>query len=306
MKKKIIITGSSGFLGTHLMKQLDHEYNEVFAPSSKDLNLLNYDDFRNISDKFDEIYHLAAWTQAGDFCLKNPGLQWIKNQQMNTNIIKWWNEHQENSKLIFIGTSCCYNEYGNHSEENYISDAPHKSLFTYAFTKKMLLLGAKSCQQQFNMKWFSPIPSTLYGSNYHTDERQQHFIFDLIRKILSAKKNNQQVKLWGDGNQRREIIHVKDFVKYLLKLNIKIENDIINIGASQDYSIKEFANIICKIVDYDDKKIIYDISKYTGAKKKKLSIDKIQKIFPSYRNDLTELEQGLTTTIKWYKDNFSL
>ena len=35
MKKKIIITGSSGFLGTHLMKQLDHEYNEVFAPSSK-------------------------------------------------------------------------------------------------------------------------------------------------------------------------------------------------------------------------------------------------------------------------------
>ena len=86
MKKKIIITGGSGFLGMHLIKELINKDNQVFAPSSKDLNLLNYDDFKSISQNFDEIYHLAAWTQAGDFCLKNPGLQWIKNQQINTEI----------------------------------------------------------------------------------------------------------------------------------------------------------------------------------------------------------------------------
>ena len=306
MKKKIIITGGSGFLGMHLIKELINKDNQVFAPSSKDLNLLNYDDFKSISQNFDEIYHLAAWTQAGDFCLKNPGLQWIKNQQINTNIIKWWNESQRNAKLIFIGTSCCYDENGSHSEENYITDIPHKSLFTYAFTKKMLLLGAKSCQDQFDMRWFSPVPSTLYGSNYHTDKRQQHFIFDLIKKILSAKKSNYKVELWGDGNQRREIVHVEDFVKYLIKLNDKINNDIINIGASKDYSIKEFARIICKIVDFDEKKIVYDPSKYTGVKKKKLNTNKIEKVFPNYKDDLTKLEKGLMSTIKWYKDKFNL
>lgn len=306
MKKKIIITGGSGFLGSHLSKKIIDENNEVFMPTSKELDLLNYDNFRDISQNFDEIFHLAAWTQAGDFCLKNPGLQWIKNQQMNTNIIKWWNESQKDSKLIFIGTSCCYDENGSHSEENYITDVPHQSLFTYAYTKKMLLLGAKSCQKQFDMKWFSAIPSTLYGPNYHTDDRQQHFIFDLIRKILSAKKNNNEVRLWGNGEQRREIIHVEDFVKYLLRLNDKIDNDIVNIGASKDYSIKEFAKIICKIVDYDEKKIIYDTSKYTGAKQKRLNTNKIEKLFLNYKKDLIILEEGLAETINWYKDKFNL
>ena len=149
---------------------------------------------------------------------------------------------QNNSKLIFIGTSCCYDENGDHSEENYLSDNPIQ-VYIHTLLQKNVLLGAKSCQAQFNMRWFSPI-LTLYGPNYHTDERQQHFIFDLIRKNLDGKKNNQQVNLWGDGNQRREIIHVSDFVKYLILLNESIDNEIINIGASKDYSIKEFSKII--------------------------------------------------------------
>ena len=57
---------------------------------------------------------------------------------------------------------------------------------TYA-TKKMLLQGAISMQKQYNMKWLCVVPSTLYGSSYHEDDRQQHFIFDLINKILKGK-----------------------------------------------------------------------------------------------------------------------
>ncbi len=303
MKKKIFITGGSGFLGSHLFNVLKDDESSISIPTSTELNLLVYKDLENLNIEFDEIYHLAAWTQAGDFCLKNPGLQWIVNQQINTNIVKWWHEKQKKSKLIFIGTSCCYNELGEHSETNYLTDEPHESLYTYALTKKMLLIGAKSCQKQFDMNWFSPIPSTLYGKNYHTDNRQQHFIFDLIKKILTAKQKNSKVELWGDGNQRREIIHVGDFVKYMLKLNKLVKNDIVNVGASSDFSIREFAQIICEIVDFDEKKIVYDSTKYTGAKKKKLNTKKIEKFFPNYKKDLMNINEGLKETIEWYKDN---
>jgi GDP-L-fucose synthase len=300
MKKNIFITGGSGFLGRYLVKKLKEKFNVIDYPTSSEVNLIDYNQLKSISRKYDEIYHLAAWTQAGDFCLKNQGMQWIINQQINTNIIKWWQDNQTKAKFIFIGTSCCYSESGTFEEDNYLNDIPHPSLATYAMTKKMLTQGAISCQNQFGMKWFSAIPSTLYGTDYHLDSRQSHFIFDLIKKILRGKFLNEKVILWGNGEQRREIIHVEDFCKNLLHLNEKIDNQIINIGADKDYSIKEFANKICNIIDYDQNKIFYDSSKYTGALHKKLSIKKINKIIPSYQNSLTSIDSGLKELISWF------
>ena len=302
-KKKIFITGSSGFLGRHLVNELKKK-NFVYAPSSKYVNLLNFKDLQKIRKKFDEIYHLAAWTQAGDFCLKYPGDQWVINQMMNTNILKWWKEKNHKAKLIFIGTSCCYDEKGNFDEENYLLDKPHKSLTTYAMTKKMLLQGAISLQKQYKMKWLCVIPSTLYGPNYHEDNRQQHFIFDLIRKILKGKYQKKKVKLWGNGLQKREIIHVKDFISNMLKINAKTNNELVNIGSGNNYSIKYFAKLICDVVGYNPNKIIYDKSKYVGALKKKINIKKINKLIPGYKKNLLPLKVGLEETIKWYEKKF--
>ena len=88
MNKRVFVTGGSGFLGRHLINYLKNKKYEIYSPTSKEVNLLNYEDLQKIDKLFDEIYHLAAWTQAGDFCLKNAGNQWIINQQINTNIIK--------------------------------------------------------------------------------------------------------------------------------------------------------------------------------------------------------------------------
>ena len=301
MTKNIFITGGNGFLGRHLVKTLQEKKYKIYKPDSKELDLTNFEHLKKIKKKFTKIYHLAAWTQAGDFCLKNPGMQWIINQQINTNIIKWWKNYNSKAKLIFIGTSCCYDENSNFSEKNYLSDKPHPSLLTYAYTKKMLLQGAISMQDQFNMKWLCVVPSTLYGKNYHSDKRQMHFIFDLIRKIVDGKKNGARVKLWGSGNQKREIIHVQDFVKTLLKLEEKkISNEVVNIGYGKEFSIKEFSKKICKILNYDHNKIVYDKNKYTGAKSKKLNINKVSQILKNYKSSLTDIDLGLRETINWY------
>jgi len=305
-KKKIFITGGNGFLGRHLVPILKKK-NLVVFPSSKELDLMNFNQLKNVTINFDEIYHLATWTQAGDFCLYNQGTQWINNQIINSNIIKWWSTYQKKAKLIFIGSSCCYSELGNFKEENFIHDIPHPSLETYAMTKQILAQGARACGYQFNLKWLGLVPPTLYGTNYHTDNRQSHFIFDLVKKILRGKFYNEKVILWGNGKQKREIMHVKDFVKNILLVNNKINNKIINIGSTKDYSIKEFAKIISKIIEYDHKKITYDLSKYVGVNKKKLNIQKIKKIIPGYEKKLTDINLGLNQVIKWYlkTDNYN-
>ena len=93
--------------------------------------------------------------------------------------------------------------------------------------------------------------------------------------------------MWGNGFQKREIIHVRDFIKSMLKLLGK-KNEIINIGSKNEYTIREFAKIISKILVYDHNKIFYDKKKYVGSKSKKLNISKIKTLIKNYEKKLID------------------
>ena len=130
-----------------------------------------------------------------------------------------------------------------------------------------------------------------------------HFIFDLITKIINGKLNKKKVVLWGDGNQKREIIDVEDFIKAILLLVNKKNNEVINIGSGKEYTIKEFAKKICKILDYNFSKIYFDKKKYVGARSKKLDISKLKKYYPNYMKNNKKINEGLRQTINWFLKN---
>jgi GDP-L-fucose synthase len=295
----ILVTGATGFLGTALTKVLAPEH-KVVQLNSRNADLTRADSLKAFSStKFDQVYHLAAWTQAGDFCIHHPGEQWIRNQQINTNVLQWWAEEQPQARLMFMGTSCSYDPDMPLSEENYLVGEPIDSLYTYAMTKRMLFVGAKALAKQFGLQYVTFVPSTLYGPGYHTDGRQMHFIFDLIRKILRAKKYGEHVVLWGDGHQKREIVYVDDFVSCMLRANELLVNDIVNVGAGEEFSIRRFAQDICELVDYDPSLITYDTSKYVGAKSKCLDVTRLRSVLPEFRP--TPLVDGLQRTIAWFE-----
>jgi GDP-L-fucose synthase len=294
---RIFVTGASGFLGQSLCEALRNRGDEVVGISSSQCDLTKSSSLHAFKQPFDLIYHLACWTQAGDFCLKHSAEQWIINQKINTHVLEWWAERQPQAKLIAMGTSCSYDPQLPLSEEYYMAGEPIDSLYTYAMTKRMLLAGCRALHKQYGLNYLYVVPSTLYGPNYHTDGRQLHFIFDLIKKIIEGSLYNQPVILWGDGYQKRELIHIQDFIKILLHLE-KESNQIFNIGSGQEHSIRTFAQIICDYAGYDASKVVYDTSKYVGAKSKVLCIDKIKQ-----RNFCPQisLEQGLKETIDWFR-----
>src|SRR4051812_46269108 len=101
---KVLVTGATGFLGSALCKRLAADGHEVTGFGSAQCDLTrqgSLDQFN--STAYDQVYHLAAWTQAGDFCLLHPGEQWILNQQLNTNVLAWWHRRQPQAKLICMG-----------------------------------------------------------------------------------------------------------------------------------------------------------------------------------------------------------
>jgi GDP-L-fucose synthase len=295
----ILVTGATGFLGAALCNKLESSGHCVVRLGSKNCDLTKQASLDPFNDRdYDQIYHLAAWTQAGDFCLSHPGEQWVINQQINTNVLAWWQARQRQAKLIAMGTSCAYSPDLPLSEEHYLNGQPIDSLFTYAMSKRMLYVGLLALAKQYGMKYLCLVPSTLYGRGYHLDGRQMHFIFDVVRKILSAKLHGTPVVLWGDGQQRRELVYLSDFVEFALYLAINVTNDLVNIGAGEDYSIRDFANYICEIVDFDLDRIQFDVSRYVGAKSKCLIVEKLRRLAPDHR--FTQLKEGLRRTIDWF------
>jgi GDP-L-fucose synthase len=295
---KIIITGASGFIGQALCRKLLELGHDVTPLSSKDADLTQQDSLSRFDKiKYDRIFHLAAWTQAGDFCIYHPGEQWLINQQISTTVLTWWQKFQPQAKLVSFGTSCSYPEIGELKEHNYLLGEPIKDLYVYAMTKRMLLIGQQALNRQFDLNYLTVVPSTVYGPNYNMSGKQLHFIFDLTRKILDLKHKNQEVVLWGDGYQRRELVFIEDFIQEMLELDISVENDIVNIGAGEDYSIREFAGKICNIIGIPPSSIQYDTTKYVGAKSKKLDNTKLDCLLPHKKR--TSLEEGLKVTVEF-------
>ncbi|WP_089729189.1 NAD-dependent epimerase/dehydratase family protein [Candidatus Thiosymbion oneisti] len=296
---KIIVTGSSGFLGTALCSYLESMGHRLVRLNSRNCDLRKADSLDAFStEKYDLLFHLAAWTQAGDFCIRHPGEQWIINQQINTNALSWWAAQQPQAKLVFMGTSCVYAPEGGLRESEYMLSEPIDSLYTYAMTKRMLYQGARALSKQYGLRYLCAVPSTLYGPGYHTDGRQMHFIFDLIRKIIRGKEYGELVVLWGDGYQKRELVLVDDFIRILWQLTEKFDNEVFNIGAGEEYSIRTFAGIICEEVGYPSDEIEYDTSRYVGAKSKCLNIEKVCGALQSY--SLSSIDLGLRKTIEWF------
>tara|TARA_A100001391_G_C5081644_1_gene280114 strand:- start:771 stop:1679 length:909 start_codon:yes stop_codon:yes gene_type:complete len=295
---RILVTGATGFLGRHLTKKIESLGWEISISNSKVANLNKIENlFQYNSIKFDYIFHLAAVTKAGDYCLKHPGDQWIANQTINTNILNYWKDYQPQAKMVCMGTSCSYAPGLPMVEENYLLGEPEPSLYTYAMTKRMLLVGLESLQKQYGLKWLYFIPSTLYGPDFELDDN--HFIFDFIRNCYNAKYNNDDFVLWGDGQQRRELIYVSDAIDAIINL-LGEENKTFNLGSGQDNSINEFAQIVCDVYDYDFSLVKHDLSKYVGVKEKKICTKKTTKFLKGEDFIKTSLDEGIRNSVEYF------
>ena len=162
----VFVTGGGGFLGRCLVPMLKQKGYEVDAPSSKQCDLTLPDSLQSWTKPYDLIFHLAAWTQAGDFCLKHPGEQWVINQKINTHVLAWWQQRQAQAKAILIGTSCAYDPRLPLIEDNYFKGEPIESLYTYAMTKRILWVGALALAKQYGLQAVNFVPSTLCGNYY--------------------------------------------------------------------------------------------------------------------------------------------
>jgi GDP-L-fucose synthase len=140
------------------------------------------------------------------------------------------------------------------------------------------------------------MPTNLYGTNDNYHPENSHVLPALIRRIILAKKNNEEnVIIWGTGTPRREFLHVDDLADacYFLLKNYN-EKGLVNIGCGEDNSINQIANIIKEEVEYFGE-LIYDETMPDGTPRKLMDTTKINNMGWSYS---IQLREGISRTIK--------
>lgn len=285
--KTILITGSKGFLGKHLVNYFRNKEYSIIECPRLDSNF-NGLDFYPI--KFDYIIHCAVKTEAGGYCQKHPGEQFLLNTEITHQILKFWKNYQPQAKFITFGSSCSYDPGLIKIEDNYMNGACEPGYETYGMVKRYLYQGLKSLKQEYGMNFTFLIPSLIYGPDFPRNDK--HFIYDVLNKLIDAKKTGIKPTLWGNGHQKRELIYIDDALQIIEK-SLTWDQEIINLSTGIDYSIREYCHKICKIIDFDYNQIQWDENAFVGALSKNLKNTYLQDF------DFTRHEIGLKNTIDY-------
>ena len=295
---KILITGGTGMVGS-AFKNIETEH-ELVLIGSKDYKLNRADQaywmLQNI--KPDAIIHLAAQVGGIKANMDYPGDFYINNIRINTNVLDAA-KNFEVEKVISLLSTCIYPDNATYplTEDQIQNGAPHFSNYAYAYAKRMLDVQSRAYRKQYGCNFITAIPNNLFGENDNFDLENSHVVPAMIRKMYEAKLNDEDVTLWGDGSPLREFTYSKDLAEILLfLLEHYDEEGPINVGNTNEISIKEVAETIAGILDFKGQ-IVWDITKPKGQFRKPSDNSKLLELgwreenYTNFRKALTNVCQ---------------
>ena len=305
-EKTILVTGSKGFLGSFIVKELEKlDPKKIKTPSAKELDLRDISNCKKAVRDVDIIFHLAARVGGIGLNMEKPGDLFYDNLMMGTQLL---HEAKNASiqKFIALGTVCSYPKFSQipFLESSIWDGYPDETNAPYGLAKKMMLVQSQAYRKQYNFKSIVVIPTNIYGPYDNFEPSRSHVIPALILKIGNAKKNNlNSITLWGDGSPTRDFLYVEDAAKGIILAADKYDDILpVNLSSEEEISIKQLAEIISDLMKFDGK-IIWDSSKPNGQPRRCVSNQRAKESF-SFEPKIT-LNIGLQKTIDWYNANIN-
>ena len=299
---KIFVAGHNGLVGSAILRKLKREgYRNIITINRSRLDLTNQNKvFNFLKKKKPKFIFIAAAKVGGIYSNNKFKAEYIySNLSIQNNIIHA--AFKCNIKdLIFLGSSCVYPKLCKQpiKEEYLLNGKLEKTNEPYAVAK---IAGIKMCESynyQYKTNYKCLMPTNTFGPNDNYDALNSHFFPSLIRKIHYLKnKKTKNLVIWGDGSPKREVIFVDDIADAcIFFMKKRIKQTIINIGTGKDYTIREYAFLINKIINPGKKlKIKLDKTKPNGTPRKVLNI----KLAKSYGWEAkTDIKSAVEITYK--------
>ncbi len=302
----ILVTGASGMIGSAFHRNPRHK--EFIFVDSRDCDLT---DKRQTMEMFHRhrpsaVIHLAAKVGGLLANINNMADFYLKNIEMNTNILEASREHKV-TKVVSLLSTCVYPDECTYplTEDQIHTGAPHESNYGYAYAKRMLDVQSRAYRKQYGCNFITAIPNNLYGKFDNFDLKESHVIPAMIRKIHAARDNNANVVLWGSGSPIREFTYSCDLANILLFLLDKYnDSDPINVGNTESCTIKELSKIISEKLGFSGE-IVWDKDKPDGQHKKPSDNSRFISLGWKQEN-YTSLHTGLDRVIDWYERSYPM
>jgi GDP-L-fucose synthase len=297
VKSNLVVTGGSGMVGSAFRRSLPN----AGYPDRIEF----HDGFYSVRGK--KVVHLAAKVGGVKANTGEIGEFYRTNSVINQKLLHMA-YREEATKVVSLLSTCVYPAEPHVSypltEDQLHLGPPHPSNFGYAYAKRMVDVMSRAYRQQYGCNFITAIPNNLYGENDNFDLENSHVIPAIIRKVWEAKLNNKPfVGCWGDGTSLREFTYSEDIAKILLFL---LENynepEPVNIGNTDEYSIKEVVEMICKVLEYKGQ-IVWQTDKPSGQHRKPSSNQKLLDLGWK-KEKYTPLDVGLKKTCDWFIKNY--
>ena len=304
--KNILITGGLGFIGSHIANELLDE-NEVLILDNlstgkinnlKDANHENLkivkEDIRNtdlndLTSNIDYIFHLAAMASV-PLSIDEP----VECSDINVNAtIKLLKSAIDNDvkKIVFSSSSSVYGQNKNMPLKETEQPMP---MSPYAASKASCELYLKAFYDSYGLNYVSLRYFNVFGPGQDKNSQYAAVIPNFISSILEGK----QPEIYGDGEQTRDFIFIKDVVRANVNAAESDFNGIINVASGKKLSINQLYEIVRKTLN-SDMQPKYLPERQGDIKHSLADISNLAKI--NCRVDSDDFEQQLKDTVKWFE-----
>ena len=303
---KALVLGSNGLVGKTVTNKFNNSnvIKKVIPATRKDANLFSYNEtFSLIQETSPDLIVNAAAKVGGIHANNTQRTDFIiENLKINMNLFEAVKNFPQ-IKIINLGSSCIYPLDAKNpiSEDSFLQGKLEPTNAPYAMAKLTGIEIGRSIAKEFGHDVLNLMPTNLYGPYDNFNPEHSHVIPGLMYRMNDAIKNNDNVfKIWGTGKPLREFLYAEDLADAIdFLIDKDLDTDLINIGSGNEISIKELAIKIKEIMGFKGK-IEFDNSKPDGNPRKLLDSSLINSLGWKSKVDL---EDGLTKTYNWFKDN---
>jgi len=312
----VFVAGHRGMVGSAIVRRLAGlGYEHIVTAGRSELDLLDQRAVRDFfaTHRIDQLYLAAA--RVGGIHANNsyPADFIYENLVIETNLIRAAHDHGV-QRLLFLGSSCIYPKHAPQPmrEDALLTGPLEPTNEPYAIAK---IAGIKLCEsfnRQHGRDYRSVMPTNLYGPGDNFEAENSHVVPALLRRFHdAAQAGAPKVVVWGSGTPRREFLHVDDMAaasvfvmeleEGLYQSQTKPMLSHINVGTGQDCTIRMLAESMAAVTGFTGQ-LEFDASKPDGAPRKLLDVSVLNQL--GWQSTIT-LEQGLTDTYTWYREQIA-